>query len=168
MRCRLTTRSRTRDQPPTLSTDNPTSPSPHHSDRTSLTSNSRAYDIGVAPHCPLGTSCIPPWCSSSSALPPQVTNLCLAGPLAFAASLQVGFSTPNFVICEMSWKVRTFSLSFCVLAAGVVCLAVSRSRRILTPAHTTHTTLPHGLPAHDPTNLHRCTTTQMATTSSHT
>lgn len=40
----------------------------------------RAYDIGVAPHCPLG-------------------------PLAFAASLQVGFSTPNFVICEMSWKV---------------------------------------------------------------
>lgn len=39
-----------------------------------------AYDIGVAPHCPLG-------------------------PLAFAASLHVGFSTPNFVICEMSWKV---------------------------------------------------------------
>jgi galactonate dehydratase len=40
-----------------------------------------AYDIGVAPHCPLG-------------------------PLAFAASLQVGFSTPNFVICEMSWKMH--------------------------------------------------------------
>lgn len=39
-----------------------------------------AYDIGVAPHCPLG-------------------------PLAFAASLHVGFSTPNFVVCEMSWKV---------------------------------------------------------------
>ncbi|BEJ12621.1 hypothetical protein CspHIS471_0210810 [Cutaneotrichosporon sp. HIS471] len=40
-----------------------------------------AYDIGVAPHCPLG-------------------------PLAFAASLQVGFATPNFVICEMSWKMH--------------------------------------------------------------
>lgn len=38
------------------------------------------YDIGVAPHCPLG-------------------------PIAFAASLQIAFSTPNFVICEMSWKV---------------------------------------------------------------
>jgi len=38
------------------------------------------YDIGVAPHCPLG-------------------------PIAFAACLQIGFSTPNFVICEMSWKV---------------------------------------------------------------
>jgi L-alanine-DL-glutamate epimerase-like enolase superfamily enzyme len=45
-----------------------------------------AYDIGVAPHCPLG-------------------------PLAFAASLQIGFSTPNFVVCEMSWKVsRAVSL----------------------------------------------------------
>ncbi|KIY65374.1 putative mandelate racemase/muconate lactonizing enzyme [Cylindrobasidium torrendii FP15055 ss-10] len=40
-----------------------------------------AYDIGVAPHCPLG-------------------------PIAFAASLQIGFSTPNFVICEMSWKMH--------------------------------------------------------------
>ncbi|KAH8830100.1 enolase C-terminal domain-like protein [Flagelloscypha sp. PMI_526] len=39
------------------------------------------YDIGVAPHCPLG-------------------------PLAFAASLHIGFSTPNFVICEMSWKMH--------------------------------------------------------------
>ncbi|KAF8896924.1 putative mandelate racemase/muconate lactonizing enzyme [Mucidula mucida] len=39
------------------------------------------YDIGVAPHCPLG-------------------------PIAFAASLQIGFSTPNFVICEMSWKMH--------------------------------------------------------------
>ena len=39
------------------------------------------YDIGVAPHCPLG-------------------------PLAFAASLQIGFSTPNFVVCEMSWKMH--------------------------------------------------------------
>ncbi|WVQ74277.1 hypothetical protein IAR50_003874 [Cryptococcus sp. DSM 104548] len=40
-----------------------------------------AYDVGVAPHCPLG-------------------------PLAFAASLHVGFSTPNFVVCEMSWKMH--------------------------------------------------------------
>ncbi|KAJ6550983.1 mandelate racemase/muconate lactonizing protein [Mycena vulgaris] len=39
------------------------------------------YDIGVAPHCPLG-------------------------PIAFAACLQIGFSTPNFVICEMSWKMH--------------------------------------------------------------
>lgn len=39
------------------------------------------YDVGVAPHCPLG-------------------------PIAFAASLQIGFSTPNFVICEMSWKMH--------------------------------------------------------------
>lgn len=45
-----------------------------------------AYDIGVAPHCPLG-------------------------PLAFAASLHVGFSTPNFVICEMSWKVSIFAFA---------------------------------------------------------
>lgn len=41
----------------------------------------RAYDVGLAPHCPLG-------------------------PLAFAASLHVGFSTPNFVICEMSLKMH--------------------------------------------------------------
>ncbi|KAJ7690232.1 enolase C-terminal domain-like protein [Mycena rosella] len=39
------------------------------------------YDIGVAPHCPLG-------------------------PIAFAACLQLGFATPNFVICEMSWKMH--------------------------------------------------------------
>ncbi|KAJ7091285.1 enolase C-terminal domain-like protein [Mycena crocata] len=39
------------------------------------------YDIGLAPHCPLG-------------------------PIAFAACLQIGFSTPNFVICEMSWKMH--------------------------------------------------------------
>jgi galactonate dehydratase len=45
-----------------------------------LMSACRTYDIGVAPHCPLG-------------------------PIAFAACLQLGFSTPNFVICEMSWKV---------------------------------------------------------------
>ncbi|KAF7309165.1 Enolase C-terminal domain-like protein [Mycena kentingensis (nom. inval.)] len=37
-----------------------------------------AYDVGLAPHCPLG-------------------------PVALAACLQIGFSTPNFVICEMSW-----------------------------------------------------------------
>jgi galactonate dehydratase len=40
-----------------------------------------AYDIGVAPHCPLG-------------------------PIAFAASLQIALSCPNFVICEMSWKMH--------------------------------------------------------------
>ncbi|GHJ84789.1 hypothetical protein NliqN6_1191 [Naganishia liquefaciens] len=39
------------------------------------------YDIGVAPHCPLG-------------------------PIAFAASLQIAYSTPNFLICEMSWKMH--------------------------------------------------------------
>ncbi|KAJ6628381.1 mandelate racemase/muconate lactonizing enzyme domain-containing protein [Mycena sp. CBHHK59/15] len=39
------------------------------------------YDIGLAPHCPLG-------------------------PIAFTACLQLGFSTPNFVICEMSWKMH--------------------------------------------------------------
>jgi L-alanine-DL-glutamate epimerase-like enolase superfamily enzyme len=38
------------------------------------------FDIAVAPHCPLG-------------------------PIAFAASLQIAVSSPNFVICEMSWKV---------------------------------------------------------------
>jgi len=36
-----------------------------------------AYDVAIAPHCPLG-------------------------PIAFAASLQIGLSTSNFVICEMS------------------------------------------------------------------
>jgi galactonate dehydratase len=36
-----------------------------------------AYDVAIAPHCPLG-------------------------PIAFAASLHVGLSTPNFVILEMS------------------------------------------------------------------
>ncbi|ANB15728.1 hypothetical protein AWJ20_3368 [Sugiyamaella lignohabitans] len=40
-----------------------------------------AYDIAVAPHCPLG-------------------------PLAFAASLQIALSSPNFVVCEMSWKMH--------------------------------------------------------------
>jgi len=32
----------------------------------------------------------------------------LVGPLAFAACLHIGFSTPNFVVCEMSWKVGPF------------------------------------------------------------
>lgn len=49
-----------------------------------MRSSLRTYDIGLAPHCPLG-------------------------PIAFAACLQIGFSTPNFVICEMSWKVQRFS-----------------------------------------------------------
>ncbi|KAK9357855.1 enolase C-terminal domain-like protein [Lipomyces starkeyi] len=39
------------------------------------------YDVGVAPHCPLG-------------------------PIAFAASLQIAISTPNFLICEMSWAMH--------------------------------------------------------------
>jgi galactonate dehydratase len=54
------------------------------------------YDIGVAPHCPLG-------------------------PIAFAASLQIAFSTPNFVICEMSWKVSHLSsgLTFATRFSGV-------------------------------------------------
>ncbi|KAJ7177061.1 enolase C-terminal domain-like protein [Mycena filopes] len=39
------------------------------------------YDVGLAPHCPLG-------------------------PIAFAACLQLGFAMPNFVICEMSWKMH--------------------------------------------------------------
>ncbi|KAK9472028.1 enolase C-terminal domain-like protein [Dipodascopsis tothii] len=40
-----------------------------------------AYDVGVAPHCPLG-------------------------PISFAASLQIAISSPNFLICEMSWKMH--------------------------------------------------------------
>jgi galactonate dehydratase len=44
-----------------------------------------AYDVGLAPHCPLG-------------------------PANFAASLQIALSSPNFVICEMSWKVRSMAL----------------------------------------------------------
>ncbi|KAK7202374.1 hypothetical protein BZA70DRAFT_104084 [Myxozyma melibiosi] len=39
------------------------------------------YDVGVAPHCPLG-------------------------PVAFAASMQIAICTPNFLICEMSWKMH--------------------------------------------------------------
>ncbi|KAK9454602.1 enolase C-terminal domain-like protein [Dipodascopsis uninucleata] len=46
-----------------------------------IASMAETYDIGVAPHCPLG-------------------------PIAFAASLQIAISTPNFVICEMSWKMH--------------------------------------------------------------
>ena len=50
----------------------------------------RAYDIGVAPHCPL--SCI-----------------------ALAASLQLAFSTANFIICEMSAKMHYNSAEFDLL-----------------------------------------------------
>jgi galactonate dehydratase len=39
------------------------------------------YDVGFAPHCPLG-------------------------PLAFAASLQLAACTLNFVICEMSMEMH--------------------------------------------------------------
>jgi galactonate dehydratase len=42
-----------------------------------LANMAEAYDVAIAPHCPLG-------------------------PIAFAASLHVGLSTPNFVILEMS------------------------------------------------------------------
>ncbi|KAI7535423.1 mandelate racemase/muconate lactonizing enzyme family protein [Hortaea werneckii] len=42
-----------------------------------LANLAEAYDVAIAPHCPLG-------------------------PIAFAASLHVGLSTPNFVILEMS------------------------------------------------------------------
>lgn len=42
-----------------------------------LATMAEAYDVAIAPHCPLG-------------------------PIAFAASLHVGLSTPNFVILEMS------------------------------------------------------------------
>jgi galactonate dehydratase len=39
------------------------------------------YDIGMAPHCP-------------------------NGPISFAATLQLGFAVPNFVISEMSWQMH--------------------------------------------------------------
>ncbi|CAE7226487.1 unnamed protein product [Rhizoctonia solani] len=39
------------------------------------------YDVALAPHCPLG-------------------------PIALAASLQVGIASPNFVIQEMSWQMH--------------------------------------------------------------
>lgn len=42
-----------------------------------LASLAEAYDVALAPHCPLG-------------------------PIAFAASLHCGLSTPNFTILEMS------------------------------------------------------------------
>lgn len=42
-----------------------------------LANMAEAYDVAIAPHCPLG-------------------------PIAFAASLHIGLSTPNFVILEMS------------------------------------------------------------------
>ncbi|ORX35417.1 putative mandelate racemase/muconate lactonizing enzyme [Kockovaella imperatae] len=46
-----------------------------------ISTMAEAYDIGIAPHCPLG-------------------------PLAFAACLQIAFCTTNFVVCEMSWKMH--------------------------------------------------------------
>ncbi len=42
-----------------------------------MASMAEAYDVAIAPHCPLG-------------------------PIALAACLQIGLSTPNFVIQEMS------------------------------------------------------------------
>lgn len=42
-----------------------------------ICSMAEAYDVAIAPHCPLG-------------------------PVAFAASLQLALATPNFAICEMS------------------------------------------------------------------
>jgi galactonate dehydratase len=42
-----------------------------------LANMAEAYDVAIAPHCPLG-------------------------PIVFAASLHIGLSTPNFVILEMS------------------------------------------------------------------
>lgn len=47
------------------------------SDTKRLANMAEAYDVAIAPHCPLG-------------------------PIAFAASLHVGLSTANFVILEMS------------------------------------------------------------------
>ncbi|KAJ6470892.1 enolase C-terminal domain-like protein [Mycena sanguinolenta] len=44
-----------------------------------LATTAETYDIGVAPHFPLG-------------------------PIAFAACLQLGFSTPNLIICELRVK----------------------------------------------------------------
>lgn len=60
-----------------------------------LANYAETYDVAIAPHCPLG-------------------------PIAFAASLHVGLSTPNFVILEMSlgmyvtisWRSDRFAKSF--------------------------------------------------------
>ncbi|KAJ8516759.1 hypothetical protein ONZ45_g5975 [Pleurotus djamor] len=46
-----------------------------------LASMTETYDVGLAPHCPLG-------------------------PVALAACMQVATSAPNFVIQEMSWKIH--------------------------------------------------------------
>lgn len=46
-----------------------------------LATMAETYDIGIAPHCPLG-------------------------PIAFAACLQIAINSPNFLICEMSWKMH--------------------------------------------------------------
>ncbi len=51
-----------------------------------LTLSHRTYDIGFAPHCPLG-------------------------PIALAASLQVFFASPNATLCEMSWKMHYNTVS---------------------------------------------------------
>ncbi|KDQ31976.1 hypothetical protein PLEOSDRAFT_48944 [Pleurotus ostreatus PC15] len=50
-----------------------------------IASLTETYDVGLAPHCPLG-------------------------PIALAACMQVAISAPNFVIQEMSWKVRYHTL----------------------------------------------------------
>ncbi|KAF4583336.1 hypothetical protein EYR38_002086 [Pleurotus pulmonarius] len=46
-----------------------------------IASLTETYDVGLAPHCPLG-------------------------PIALAACMQVAISAPNFVIQEMSWKIH--------------------------------------------------------------
>jgi len=46
-----------------------------------IASLAEVYDVAIAPHCPLG-------------------------PIAFAACMQVGIATPNFVIQEMSWEIH--------------------------------------------------------------
>ncbi|KXN85828.1 D-galactonate dehydratase, partial [Leucoagaricus sp. SymC.cos] len=46
-----------------------------------IASMAEAYDVALAPHCPLG-------------------------PIAFAACMQVATCTPNFVIQEMSWEIH--------------------------------------------------------------
>ena len=51
------------------------------------------YDIGMAPHCP-------------------------NGPISFAATIQLGFATPNFVVSEMSWQV---GLGETALTADALC-----------------------------------------------
>jgi len=46
-----------------------------------IASMAESYDVGVAPHCPLG-------------------------PIALAACIQVGTAVPNFFIQEMSWEIH--------------------------------------------------------------